>query len=84
MIEYIKEILWKIKDYDRIEHDYACVLSHATLWRMSKTNYFLSDIYSEIDDAQSNHMKWYIKHDILYGISSLNTKEEIIEYIGNL
>ena len=74
----------KIKDYDRLAHDYACVLSYATLWRMSETNYFLSDIYSEIDDAQYKHIKWLVKHDILYGISNLDTKEEIIEYITNL
>ena len=52
IIQWINEIRFKIKDYDRLEYDYSCVLQHATSGKMSKTNYELDTIYTIINDAQ--------------------------------
>ena len=52
---YISETLWKIKDYDRLEHDYSCALMYATNGSMSKTNYSISDVECEIENAIQLH-----------------------------
>lgn len=57
LIETVKEILWKIKDYDRLEEDYCKLLCYVTEGSMSKAHYYWSDIRSEVEKAQSN--KWY-------------------------
>jgi len=79
----IKYFIWKIKDYERLQYDYSCVLCHATGSRMSYTTYNLNDIYSEIDNAQYNY--WYdtFKEDLLEMINKGATIEEIKEYYSN-
>ncbi len=52
IIQWINEIRFKIKDYDRLEYDYSCVLHYATSGKMSKTNYELETIYTIIDETQ--------------------------------
>ena len=50
MFDKIKDIIFKIKDYDRLEHDYACILDYITDGRLSKTNYRIEGLYTVIDD----------------------------------
>ena len=50
MFDKIKDIIFKIKDYDRLEHDYACILDYITDGRLSKTNYRVEGLYTVIDD----------------------------------
>lgn len=80
----IKDLIWKIKDYDRLQYDYSCVLCHATWGRMSYTNYELNIIYSEIDDIQSQSYYKIVKDDINDIIKNAGTIEDIQEYIDNL
>jgi hypothetical protein len=80
----IRRTIWKIKDYDRLEHDYCCVLCHATGSRMSKPNYHLNTIYLEIDEAQSETYYGIVKDDILTTIEAGGDIEEIKEYVENL
>ena len=61
----LRRLLFKIRDYDRIENDYACVLCHATIDRMSYTTYELNTIYSVIDEAQQEHHLDYIGDDVI-------------------
>ena len=68
------------KEYNRLENDYACVLDHATMWRMSKTNYYLNDIYWEIDSAQEKHHMEYIWDDVIEILKDWGTIEDIKEY----
>lgn len=46
IVMWVKDIAWKIKDYDRLEYDYSCVLDHATCSEMSKTYYDKTTIYA--------------------------------------
>lgn len=48
LIDKIKSIVFKVKDYDRIEHDYSVVLDFATGGVLSKTNYTLDSVYEAI------------------------------------
>ena len=79
-IMYIQEILWKIKDYDRLAEDYSQLLWYTTNGNMSKTHYRWDDIEIEVDKAQSNRWYWFLKEDI----QDLDTKKEILEYISKL
>jgi hypothetical protein len=81
---YVKRILWKIKDYDRLEYDYCCVLCHATNDRMSESSYELSVIYSEIDDAQRDNHYSVIKDDLNMLIDGGCDVDDIRKYINDL
>lgn len=48
LIDKIKSIIFKVKDYDRIEKDYSAVLDFATGGVLSKTNYTLDSVYKAI------------------------------------
>lgn len=80
----ISRTLWKIKDYDRIESDYSSVLCHATLSRMSKTNYQLQSVYSVIDEAQQDIHYGIIKEDLSGIIEGGGTLEDVKEYLRGL
>ena len=77
-------IIWKIKDYDRLEYDYGCVLDHATCSRMSKTNYDKDTIYAVIDDAQRELHYFAVKDDINELINEGATIDEIKDYVNQL
>lgn len=81
---FIMRQVWKLKDYDRIEYDYGCVLDHATLSRMSKTNYQLPIIYSVIDDAQRENHYDTVKSDLLEIINSGGSIDDVKEYLNDL
>lgn len=80
----IRRCFWKLKDYDRLEHDYGCVLDNATCGRMSKTNYEKHTIYAVINDAQSELHFGIVKDDVNELIENGATIEEIREYINAL
>lgn len=67
------------KEKERLEHDYACVLGHATKGKMSKTNYFLNTIYSVIDEAQQESIERVISDDIKMIIEDLSPEDAIQE-----
>ncbi len=48
LVDKIKSVIFKVKDYDRIEHDYSAVLDFATGGVLSKTNYTLDSVYKAI------------------------------------
>lgn len=52
------------EEKERLEHDYSCVLDYATKGKVSKTNYYLNDIYSVIDEAQQESIEGIIRDDI--------------------
>lgn len=52
MIQKIKEILHKIKDYDRLESDYCNFIHHMTMGRMSKSKYDIDLVKSTADVVQ--------------------------------
>lgn len=69
LIEKIKDILFKINDYDRLENDYCICLDYATNSQMTKPNYDINVVKSVIVDTKAECMN--------YGF--LKAKEELIE-----
>ena len=51
IIERIKEIIFKIKDYDRLESDYCTCLCYFTNNRMSKSNYMIEVVEEVITES---------------------------------
>jgi hypothetical protein len=51
IIERIKEIIFKIKDYDRLESDYCTCLCYFTNNKMSKPNYQIDAVETVISDS---------------------------------
>ena len=64
LFQTIKEIIFKIKDYDRVESDYSSVLDYATGGVLSKTNYTLESVYDAIRYNVQKHDE-YVEHDYL-------------------
>lgn len=56
IIDRIKDIIFKIKDYDRLESDYYTCLCYFTNNRMSKPNYELGTVVTVIGDAIGEYM----------------------------
>ncbi len=50
MFERIKDIIYKIKDYDRLENDYSVLLCHVTDGRLSKTTYDIDRLLTVVND----------------------------------
>lgn len=50
IIDKIKEIIFKIKDYDRLESDYCELLDIATGGMMSYPNYTMESVYRGVDE----------------------------------
>jgi len=48
IIDKIKDIIFRIKDYDRLEHDYCCCLCYFTNNRLSKPNYKIEAVMEVI------------------------------------
>lgn len=84
MVEYIKRVFFKIKDYDRLEDDYIRVLYHATDGRMSQSNYCVKQILSEIDDAQENYYRQLIKHELYNFIDKNPNIDDIKNFISKI
>lgn len=61
LIQAIKDIIFKVKDYDRLEHDYSCVLGYVTGDVLSKTCYKLEYVYKAIQYHLEERDKWVIE-----------------------
>lgn len=57
LIDKIKDIIFKVKDYDRLENDYCTSLCYFTNNRMSKPNYVLKEVETVITDAIGEYME---------------------------
>lgn len=57
LIDKIKDIIFKVKDYDRLENDYCTCLCYFTNNRMSKPNYVLKEVETVITDAIGEYME---------------------------
>ncbi len=56
VIDKIKDIVFKIKDYDRLERDYCDCLCYFTNNKMSKPNYKIETVEEVITDTISEYM----------------------------
>lgn len=57
MFDRIKDILFKIKDYDRLEHDYSTCLWYFTDGLLSKTNYEIKTLEAVLGDTISRYVE---------------------------
>jgi hypothetical protein len=64
IISKIKEIIYKVKDYDRLEMDYCGLLDYATGGVLSKPNYTMESVYEAVADHLQQHDE-YVKEDYL-------------------
>ena len=90
LIEKIKDIIYKIKDYDRLESDYCTCLDYATDSKMSKPNYHIEDVKTVITDTISDYIEEGYDRAIEIAIEWLDknyerfeTKQETIEELKN-
>ena len=84
IVMWVKNIAWKIKDYDRLENDYSVVIGHATCSKMSKTNYDIDTVFAVIDDEQAKVHYSTIQYDILAMVDLGADLEEVVNYIKGL
>ena len=57
LIAKIKEIIYKVKDYDRLESDYCTVLDMVTGARLSKPNYTMDAVREAFNEFLDEHDK---------------------------
>ena len=57
IIKKIKEIIHKVKDYDRLESDYCIVLDMVTGARLSKPNYTIDAVHEAFNEFLEEHDK---------------------------
>lgn len=57
LIDKIKEIIFKVKDYDRLESDYCTVLDMVTGARLSKPNYTMDAVREAFNEFLDEHDK---------------------------
>ena len=57
LIAKIKEIIYKVKDYDRLESDYCTVLDMVTGGRLSKPNYTMESVHKAFNEFLDDHDK---------------------------
>ena len=74
LIAKIKEIIFKVKDYDRLEDDYCTVLDMVTGARLSKPNYTMDAVRDAFNEFLDEHDKEMYK--------PAETVEKILESIG--
>ena len=70
----IKEIIYKVKDYDRLEDDYITVLDMVTGARLSKPNYTMDSVREAFYEFLEEHDKEVYK--------PAETVEKILNLIG--
>ena len=56
LIAKIKEIIYKVKDYDRLESDYCTCLCHFTNNKMSKPNYKIETVEEVITESIGEYL----------------------------
>lgn len=81
IINYFRDLNWKIKDYDRLEHDYSVVICYATGNNMSKTNYATGVVCSVIDDHYNETTMSFIKEDVKEIVKDGGSLEDVLEYL---
>ena len=74
IIDKIKEIIYKVKDYDRLESDYCTVLDMVTGARLSKPNYTMDAVREAFNEFLDEHDKEMYK--------PAETVEKILDSIG--
>ena len=74
LIAKIKEIIFKVKDYDRLEDDYCTVLDMVTGARLSKPNYTMDAVRDAFNEFLDEHDKEVYK--------PAETVEKILDSIG--
>jgi hypothetical protein len=60
----IKDWIFYIKDYERLEYNFSCILDKVTNSKMSKTNYDLDTMYAVIDDELNESYLEIYRSDI--------------------
>lgn len=60
IIERIKDIIFRIKDYERLESDYCTLLDHVTNGILSKPNYKMDGVFEVVAQAQKQRDGWLI------------------------
>ena len=82
MFSKIKETIYKVKDYDRLEYDYCNVLDRVTGSRLSKPNYTLSAVHDAINEHLEEHDGRVIEDYEKKPIISNNALREGITHFG--
>ena len=72
MFDRIKDIIYKIKDYDRLEHDYSTCLCYFTNNRLSKTTYEIRGLETVICDTIGEYHEEGYKHALEVAMEWLN------------
>ena len=90
LIDKIKDIIYKIKDYDRLESDYCTCLDYATDSKMSKPNYHIEDVKTVISDTLYEYIEEGYDRAVKIAIEWLDnnyghfeTKQEAIDDFKN-
>lgn len=78
IIERIKEIIFKIKDYDRLESDYCTCLCYFTNNKMSKPNYKIEVVKEVIIDSIGEYLDEGYNEATRKAIEWLKEQDEII------
>lgn len=81
LFQTIKDVIFKIKDYDRLESDYSSVLDYATGGVLSKTNYTLESVYDAIRYNVEKHDE-YVEHDYLEQLKKGAVETEVKGYLN--
>lgn len=77
-------LLWKIKDYERLENDYCEVLCYATGYKMSKSNYLVEECKSQIDMYQEHFYNETTKDDLTMIMGEGGTIDDVRKYVNDL
>lgn len=83
IIKKIKEIIYKVKDYDRLESDYCDVLDRVTGSMLSKPDYTLSTVHEAINEYFKKHDGYVIEDYEKTPIKILVRGDIIARYIGS-
>ena len=62
--EYFKHLKQKITDYDQLDYDYGCIIDHATMGVLSKTNYDIEIVKSMINEKQEEFHREVYNDDV--------------------
>ena len=74
MFDRIKDIIFKIKDYDRLAHDYSLCLCYFTNNRLSKTTYEIKGLETIILDTIGGYQEEGYKHGIEDAVRVLESR----------
>lgn len=80
IVKRIREIIFKVKDYDRLESDYIKTLEFATNGVLSKSSYNIESVYDAIARYWKEREKNFKKPEkrIVKILNSLNGEEDCV------